>query len=85
MSTSLFLRRVLQQTSSLRLITTRFNSSTVESKTTNEPPVDPQFKNKIDDFVKTNKIAIFIKGEPDAPRMNKQNSLFFSFFFLCCT
>ncbi len=72
MSSSLLLRRVIQQCSSVRLISTRFNSSSVENKNTNESSsMDSQFKTKIDDFVKSNKIAIFIKGEPDAPRMDK--------------
>lgn len=72
MSSSFLLRRVIQQCSSVRLIPTRFNSSSVENKTTNETTVDPEFKKKIDDFVKTNKIAIFIKGEPGAPRMKRK-------------
>jgi hypothetical protein len=72
MSSLLLLRRVIQQCSSVRLISTRFNSSSVENKNTNESSsIDSQFKTKIDDFVKSNKIAIFIKGEPDAPRMIK--------------
>jgi hypothetical protein len=72
MSSSLLLRRVIQQCSSVRLISTRFNSSSVENKNTNESAsIDSQFKTKIDDFVKSNKIAIFIKGEPDAPRRIK--------------
>jgi hypothetical protein len=73
MSSSLLFRRVIQQCSSVRslnIISTRFTSSSVENKNTSES-VDPQFKTKIDDFIKTNKIAIFIKGEPDAPRMMK--------------
>jgi hypothetical protein len=79
MSSLLLLRRAIQQCSSVRLISTRFNSSSVENKNTNEslPSVDPQFKKKIDDFIKSNKVAIFIKGEPDAPRMRK-----FSFFII---
>jgi glutaredoxin-related protein len=56
----------------------------VENKNTNESSsIDSQSKTKIDDFVKSNKIAIFIKGEPDAPRMikvflslEKKNNLF---------
>jgi len=49
----------------------------VENKNTNEssPSVDPQFKKKIDDFIKTNKVAIFIKGEPDAPRCGFSNAV----------
>src|SRR5262249_41663072 len=69
MSSLLLFRRVIQQCSSVRtlnLISTRFTSSAAEDKS-----IDPQFKQKIDDFIKSNKIAIFIKGEPDAPRMIK--------------
>lgn len=75
MSSSLFLRRVIQQCSirPLNIISTRFTSSLPpENKNTSESPsIDPEFKKKIDDFVKSNKIAIFIKGEPNAPRMMK--------------
>jgi hypothetical protein len=74
MSSSLLFRRVFQQCSSVRslnIISSRFTSSSSSgNKDIGEsPPVDPQFKKKIDDFIKSNKIAIFIKGEPDAPRM----------------
>ncbi len=75
MSSSLLFRRVIQQCSSVRslnMISTRFtsSSSSPDNKNASESsPIDPQFKKKIDDFVKSNKIAIFIKGEPDAPRM----------------
>ena len=67
MNSALFLRRFVQQCSpairSMNFISTRFTSSTSESST-----IDPQFKKKIDEFVQANKVAIFIKGEPDAPR-----------------
>jgi monothiol glutaredoxin len=69
MSSSLLFRRVIQQFSSVRLISNRFNSSSVENKNPSESSIDPEFKKKIDDFIKSNKIAIFIKGEPTAPRM----------------
>ncbi|CAF0826652.1 unnamed protein product [Rotaria sordida] len=70
MNSSLF-RRVIQQYSSIRAlnnISARFTSSSAESKTPAESSsIDPQFKQKIDDFIKSNKVAVFIKGEPDAP------------------
>ncbi|CAF0720676.1 unnamed protein product [Adineta steineri] len=83
MSSSFLFRRVIQQCSSVRplnLISTRFTSTTLspsDNKTTTESPstVDPQFKKKIDDFVKSNKIAIFIKGEPGAPRCGFSNAV----------
>jgi hypothetical protein len=61
MSSALLFRRVFQRCS-LNLISTRFTSSAT---------IDPQFKKKVDDFIQSNKIAIFIKGEPGAPRMMK--------------
>lgn len=67
MNSALFLRRFVQQCSpsirSMNLISMRLTSSTSES-----PTIDPQFKKTIDEFVQTNKVAIFIKGEPNAPR-----------------
>jgi len=51
------------------MISTRFTSSLDNKNASESSPIDPQFKKKIDEFVKSNKIAIFIKGEPDAPRM----------------
>jgi len=73
MSSLLLFRRVIQQCSSVRtlnLISTRFTSSAAEDKS-----IDPQFKQKIDDFIKSNKVAIFIKGEPDAPRCGFSNAV----------
>ncbi|CAF0920828.1 unnamed protein product [Rotaria sp. Silwood1] len=68
---SLLFRRVIQQHSSIRAlnnISIRFTSSSTENKTpTDSSSIDPQFKKRIDDFIKSNKIAIFIKGEPNAP------------------
>jgi hypothetical protein len=74
MSSLLLFRRVIQQCSSVRslnMISTRFSSTSVENKNPNESSIDPQFKKIIDDFVTSNKVAIFIKGEPTAPRMKK--------------
>ena len=72
MNSLLLFRRILQQGSSMRSLnstSTRFTSSS-EIKDSSEPSsIDPQFQNKIDNFIKSNKITIFIKGEPDAPRM----------------
>ncbi|CAF2491674.1 unnamed protein product [Rotaria sp. Silwood2] len=68
---SLLFRRVIQQYSSIRVlnsVSTRFTSSSTESKTPSESSsIDPQLKTKIDDFIKSNKVALFIKGETNAP------------------
>lgn len=72
MNTSLIFRRVLQQysTRSLNNISSRLTSSS-SPKTPNEASsIDAQLKKNIDDFIKSNKIAIFIKGEPNAPSMS---------------
>ncbi len=78
MNSLLLFRRVIQQCSSvhsMNIISTRFTSTSLDNKNPNESSLDPQFKKKVDDFIKSNKIAIFIKGEPDAPRKKK-----YSFF-----
>ncbi len=73
MSSALLFRRVFQRCS-FNLISTRFTSSVENTNAS----IDPQFKKKIDDFIQSNKVAIFIKGEPDAPRKVKlvQKNLF---------
>ncbi|CAF4880647.1 unnamed protein product, partial [Rotaria magnacalcarata] len=71
MNSSLLFRRGIQQYSirSFNNISSRFTSSS--SSTTKSPsessPIDSELKNKITDFIKANKVAIFIKGEPNAP------------------
>ncbi|CAF4857558.1 unnamed protein product, partial [Rotaria magnacalcarata] len=72
MNSSLLFRRGIQQYSirSFNNISSRFTSSS-SSTTTKSPsessPIDSELKNKITDFIKANKVAIFIKGEPNAP------------------
>ncbi|CAF0974382.1 unnamed protein product [Adineta ricciae] len=76
MSSAFLFRRVLQQCASrspVSIIATRWSSSSTESQTA--ASLDPEFKKKIDDFVKSNKIAIFIKGEPNAPRCGFSNAV----------
>ncbi|UJR38093.1 hypothetical protein I4U23_030773 [Adineta vaga] len=81
MSSTFLFRRVIQQCASqrpLNIIATRFNSTTSsENQTSSESstPIDPQHKKKIEDFIKANKIAIFIKGEPSAPRCGFSNAV----------
>ena len=74
MSSTFLFRRVLQQCASrspVIIISTRWSSSSTENQTS--ASLDPEFKKKIDDFIKSNKIAIFIKGEPSAPRRMKKH------------
>jgi hypothetical protein len=68
MSSILLFRQVFQRCSA-NLISKRFTSSTPAENANKS--TDEQFKKQIDDFIKSNKVAIFIKGEPDAPRMRK--------------
>ncbi|CAF2034864.1 unnamed protein product [Rotaria magnacalcarata] len=79
MNSSLLFRRVIQQYSirSFNNISSRFTSSS--SSTTKSPsessPIDSELKNKITDFIKANKVAIFIKGEPNAPSCGFSNAV----------
>ncbi|CAF3338195.1 unnamed protein product [Rotaria socialis] len=85
MNSSLLFRRVIQQYSirSFNNISSRFtssssssSSSTTTTKNSSESsPIDSELKNKIDDFIKTNKVAIFIKGEPNAPSCGFSNAV----------
>ena len=74
MNSFLSLRRAFQPCSTVRalnMVSCRLaSSSSSDNKTPTaaSPSIDAQMKKKIDDYVTANKIAIFIKGEPDAPR-----------------
>ena len=92
MSTTLFFRRFAQQCSPtvrfINLLSTRLSSSSTSESSAS---IDPQDKKKIDEFIQSNKIAIFIKGEPTAPRkilnvIRRENSigLFRMWFLECC-
>ena len=74
MNSLLSLRRAFQPCSTLRtlnMVSSRLASSDNKTPTTASPSMDVEMKKKIDDYVKANKIAIFIKGEPDAPRRTR--------------
>lgn len=79
---SLLFRQIFQQASLVRsfnILSTRLSSSTTTTinnqNSNDQSTIDPQFKKKIDDFIKANKVAIFIKGEPDAPRCGFSNAV----------
>ena len=70
MSSSLLFRRAFQTCSPFRsfnLISTRLTSSSSNDQKATAS-IDAELKKKIDQFVQSNKVAIFIKGEPNAPR-----------------
>ena len=76
MSSAFLLRRVCASSfRSFNVISSRLTSTSGPSTTTDATSIDPQFKKKIDEFVHANKIAIFIKGEPDAPRCGFSNAV----------
>ena len=86
---SLLFRQVFQQVSlvrSVNFLSTRLSSSSSSVNNQNSSDsstVDPQFKKKIDAFIQANKVAIFIKGEPDAPRTSTDICFFLFLICLC--
>ena len=69
MSAAFLLRRVSSSFRSVNVVASRWTSSEQSAA------IDPQFKKNIDAFVQANKIAIFIKGEPSAPRCGFSNAV----------
>ncbi|CAF0742481.1 unnamed protein product [Didymodactylos carnosus] len=82
---SLFSRTLLRHITNLPLSAGAIrpfsvSSSLFSSTSTVKPPsstdaIDSKLKQTLDDFVKQNKIAIFIKGEPEAPRCGFSNAV----------